>query len=78
MIFPTAKRSQGKTKARQSHEHGGGKSTAKEPDVVPGSKSAVRGEKNIERMALHHQDHGEYPNQVCRNQARGGFERQAH
>jgi hypothetical protein len=74
MIFPMAKRCQGKAKARQGHEHGSSKPAAEEPIVVPGGEYAGWGEKDIQSVALYHQDHREYTNDVYRDKARTGFD----
>ncbi len=74
MPFPAAKRRQRKAKARQGHEHRSGKPAAEEPIVVPGSKLVGRGKKNVESMALYHQDHRKYTDNIYRNEARRGIQ----
>ena len=73
MVFPVAKRSQRKSKPRQGHEQRSREAAAEEPIVVPRSEYAGWREKDIERMALYHQDHREYANDVDRDKARRSF-----
>ena len=77
MVIPMAKRCHRKPKSREGHEQRSSEPATEEPIVVPRSEYARRGEKDIERMTLYHQDHREHTNDVNRNETRRVFDRQA-